>query len=207
MSFFYNFSAFTVRNLFKLLYGIKLYGTENLNFEGPALLASNHISLCDPPLIGSCTPFPIHFMAKSELFENKFFGGMIRALNAFPVKRGRIDRAALAQAQALLERGSRLLMFPEGTRQKSGIMAEARPGAGKIAIENGVPVLPVYVSGANRLRKLVFSRRHICICYGQLIESKGFMAGAPDKERIREFSRKIMDEIKNLKNKYDNICV
>jgi len=200
MSWLYHTSAFIVRVIFRLLYGVKLYGLENTKFEGPALLASNHISLCDPPLIGSFTPFDIHFMAKSELFKNKLFGALIRAHFAFPVKRGRIDRQALELTKSLLSNNQRILLFPEGTRQKSGILAKGRPGIAKIALDNNVPILPVCLSGANHLRKLVFKKRHIQISYGKLIQTDGFESNLPEKDRVRRLTDVIMIQIKALQD-------
>jgi 1-acyl-sn-glycerol-3-phosphate acyltransferase len=200
MSFFYRFTTFTVRTIFGLFYGVRLYGLENLGFDGPAIFASNHISLCDPPLIGSFTPLEMHFMAKSELFESRLLGGLIGALNSFPVKRGMIDRRALEKAGQILKSGGRILVFPEGTRQKSGILAKGRPGMAKIAIDNKAPIIPVHISGTNHLRKLLFSRRHIIIRYGKLIDTKKHEPDLPPKERIRSLGEKVMAEIAGLRD-------
>jgi 1-acyl-sn-glycerol-3-phosphate acyltransferase len=195
---FYKFSSAAARIFAKLFYGVKVYGRENLDFEGPALLASNHISLFDPPLVGGITPFEIHFMAKAELFKNPLFGKLISSLNAFPVKRGLIDRKALKLSGEILKGGGRILVFPEGTRQKSGILSKPRPGAAKLAIDNNVPVMPVCLMNTNRLRKMIFSRNHLRICYGKLIDTASFMPEATEKERIYGLSDKIMAEIANL---------
>ena len=184
MTLFYRFTAFTVGWMFRILYGVKRYNLEKLDFEGPAILASNHISLADPPLIGSLTPFEVHFMAKAELFKNPVFGKTILALNAFPVKRGLIDRKAMKRAEEILIDGGRVLIFPEGTRQKDGVMKSGRPGLAKLAIENDVPVLPVYLENSNHLSKVFLSRRYIKIVYGDLIDTASFMPGLPQKDQI-----------------------
>ncbi|MBD3380928.1 MAG: 1-acyl-sn-glycerol-3-phosphate acyltransferase [candidate division Zixibacteria bacterium] len=199
MTLFYHFTAFTVGWMFRILYGVKRYNLEKLDFEGPAILASNHISLADPPLIGSLTPFEVHFMAKAELFKNPVFGKTISALNAFPVKRGLIDRKAMKRAEEILIDGGRVLIFPEGTRQKDGVMKSGRPGLAKLAIENDVPVLPVYLENSNRLSKVFLSRRYIKIVYGDLIDTASFMPGLPQKDRIRKLTEHIMTEIKALR--------
>jgi 1-acyl-sn-glycerol-3-phosphate acyltransferase len=199
MTLFYRFTAFTVGWMFRILYGVKRYNLEKLDFEGPAILASNHISLADPPLIGSLTPFEVHFMAKAELFKNPVFGKTISALNAFPVKRGLIDRRAMKRAEEILIEGGRVLIFPEGTRQKDGVMKSGRPGLAKLAIENDVPVLPVYLENSNRLSKVFLSRRYIKIVYGDLIDTASFMPGLPQKDRIRKLTEHIMAEIKALR--------
>ena len=199
MTLFYRFTAFTVGWKFRILYGVKRYNLEKLDFEGPAILASNHISLADPPLIGSLTPFEVHFMAKAELFKNPVFGKTISALNAFPVKRGLIDRKAMKRAEEILIDGGRVLIFPEGTRQKDGVMKSGRPGLAKLAIENDVPVLPVYLENSNHLSKVFLSRRYIKIVYGDLIDTASFMPGLPQKDRIRKLTEHIMTEIKALR--------
>jgi len=201
---FYRFSTFATRTFFGLLYGVRLYGLENLDFKGPAILASNHISLCDPPLIGSFTPFEVHFMAKSELFRNKIFGSMIRALNAFPVRRGLIDRQALEISAKILAKGGRILIFPEGSRQKNGILGRGLPGMAKIALQNETPIVPVFINGANRLRRLIFSRRHIGIRYGKVLETVNFRIDLPEKERIRALTEKVMEKIGKLGDSSEN---
>jgi 1-acyl-sn-glycerol-3-phosphate acyltransferase len=195
---FYRFSSAAARIFAKIFYGVRVYGEENLDFEGPALIAANHISLFDPPLMGAMIPFEIHFMAKSELFKNPLFGKLISALNAFPVKRGRIDRNALRISGEILSAGGRILVFPEGTRQKSGILAQARPGSAKLAVDYNVPVLPVCIMNSNRLRHLIMSRKHLKVCYGRLIGTANFMPDSRAKDRIYALSDRIMSEIKNL---------
>ncbi len=199
--------AITVTSLtFKLLYGVKLYEMDQAVIDGPAILASNHISLCDPPLLGSFYPHEVHFMAKSELFKNPLFGTMIRNLNAFPVKRGVIDRRALEYAGNILKDGGKLVMFPEGTRQKSGILQKGRPGVAKIALENDTPIIPVCIQGSNHLRKLLPPGRCIKILFGRPFEIADFETDKESRERIRLLTEKIISEIRALQDrlkKYD----
>ncbi|MBA3359331.1 MAG: 1-acyl-sn-glycerol-3-phosphate acyltransferase [Thermoleophilaceae bacterium] len=117
------------------------------------LLASNHRSFLDPFVIGCCVRRPIYFMAKRELFQNRLVGWILNALGAFPVRRGESDEQSMVTALALLERGEAVVIFPEGTRHRSGPLHPPRRGVGRLALESGAPVVPVAVTGTERARK------------------------------------------------------
>jgi 1-acyl-sn-glycerol-3-phosphate acyltransferase len=134
----------------RLAFGLRTRGTEHVPAEGPVLLVANHVSLLDPPLVGGAAPRPLNFMAKAELFSVPLFGGLIRRLNAHPLRRQGGDAAALPAALRVLKSGGALLVFPEGTRGEGGILGPAKPGAGMLAVLGGAPVIPVYVSGSGR---------------------------------------------------------
>jgi len=125
---------------------------------GGVLLASNHRSLLDPFVIGCCVRRPIYFMAKQELFENRFAGWILNALGAFPVRRGESDEQAMATALALLERGEAVVIFPEGTRHRSGPLRPPKRGVGRLVLESGVPVVPIAVTGTERARRGILFR-------------------------------------------------
>ena len=94
---------------FKILFRLKVYGRSNVPKEGAFILASNHSSYLDPPAVGVASPRVLHFMARHDLFNNWAFGMLIRALNAFPVKRGGIDPSAFKEAIERLKKGEVLL--------------------------------------------------------------------------------------------------
>jgi 1-acyl-sn-glycerol-3-phosphate acyltransferase len=125
-------------------------GTDLVPPEGPLLLASNHLSLLDPPLVGCKCPRELDYMAKAELFRIPGLGGLIRRLNAHPVDRTGSDSAALRLALRLLGEGRALLVFPEGTRGAEGRLGRARAGTGMLAALSRAPVVPVYVQGTGR---------------------------------------------------------
>ena len=125
---------------------------------GGVLLASNHRSFLDPFVIGCCVRRPIYFMAKQELFENRFAGWILNALGAFPVRRGESDEQAMATALALLERGEAVVIFPEGTRHRSGPLRPPKRGVGRLVLESGVPVVPIAVTGTERARRGILFR-------------------------------------------------
>ena len=115
---------------------------------GSALVACNHIAGLDPPLVGAALPFEVCYVAKRELFRHAAFGSLLRWFNAFPIRRGTADYAALDHAIALLEGGHNVLMFPEGTRQKPGRLGTPRWGFGYVALRARRPIVPVFIRGS-----------------------------------------------------------
>ena len=135
------------------LFRIKIEGRENIPTDKNFIICSNHISLFDPPMVGLSMPFPVRFMAKEELFSNKLFGGLLKALGAFPIKRGKSDVGALKAAINILKSGENLVIFPEGKRSKDGNLNRGKSGAALIAIKAGVNILPVGIDGKYGLFK------------------------------------------------------
>jgi glycerol-3-phosphate dehydrogenase (NAD(P)+) len=128
-------------------------GREHLPRSGPLLLASNHRSFLDPFVIGTLVQRPVYYMAKRELFEKPWQAWILNALGAFPVDRGAGDRDAMDTARAILARGDCVVVFPEGTRVRSGGLGDPRRGIGRLALETGAPVAPVAVIGSDAVRR------------------------------------------------------
>lgn len=146
---FYRFAHLLVR-AFLLLLGMKVEGAEHLPAEGPVIVAANHVSNWDPVAVAVSFKRPVHFMAKSELFQNRFLGNLLRKLHAFPVKRGSADRGAIRNALAILDNGEVLGIFPEGARNKTGQDMKAQSGVAMLALKSGTSVVPVACIGTNR---------------------------------------------------------
>ncbi len=121
--------------------------------DGPLLLAANHRSFLDPFVIGCCLRRPIYFVAKRELFDIRLLGWVLNCMGAFPVRRGESDEEAMTTALTLLERGEAVVIFPEGTRNRIGPLAEPRRGIGRLALQSGAPVVPIAVKGSDRARR------------------------------------------------------
>jgi 1-acyl-sn-glycerol-3-phosphate acyltransferase len=126
-------------------------GRGNIPRRGPCLLAPNHISDCDPPLVGLSSLRPLWFMAKSELFDIRVIGPWIRFCRAFPVERDNIDRSALRFTEELLGRRQAVVVFPEGRLSLDGELATLLPGVVMLALRAGVPIVPVGVCGSNAI--------------------------------------------------------
>lgn len=137
--------------LAKPLARLRIEGLENVPREGPVLVAANHLHNADPVLLAMAFPRVLYFMAKRELFGNRAFGGLIHWAGAFPVDRGKADRAAIRHAEALLAAGHAVAMFPEGTRSRTGRLGAGQPGAGLILVRSGAPLLPAAITGTDRL--------------------------------------------------------
>ncbi len=128
-------------------------GREHLPRTGPLLLASNHRSFLDPFVIGTMARRPVYYMAKRELFEKRWQAWVLNALGAFPVDRGAGDSDAMDTARAILERGDCVVLFPEGTRIRTGPLGEPRRGVGRLSLETGAPVVPIALIGTNEVRR------------------------------------------------------
>jgi 1-acyl-sn-glycerol-3-phosphate acyltransferase len=133
--------------LFRALFGIKFYGLENVP-EGACIVASNHRSHLDPPVLNSVFPQPLVFLAKEELFRPPL-GWIIKHMRALPVRRNG-DLEVLKKALDLLKKGLKVAIFPEGTRARPGEFLRPKPGVGILAIRSGCPVLPVLIEGTDR---------------------------------------------------------
>jgi 1-acyl-sn-glycerol-3-phosphate acyltransferase len=166
----YRFATLVIRALARLLTGWRVSGLEHLPRSGAYIVAGNHISMLDPPLLGSALPVEAAFLAKVELFENPLFGALLRSLNAIPVRRGEADREAIERALAVLRGGRALVMFPEGTRDKQARLREPKAGLGLFAVQTGLPVIPAYIVGTNRFRAALVRRPRISITFGPPIE-------------------------------------
>jgi glycerol-3-phosphate dehydrogenase (NAD(P)+) len=135
-----------------LYFRIRRIGREHIP-AGKVILAANHRSFLDPFVIGLCVRRPIYFVAKREIFHNRFTGWLLNCLGAFPVRRGESDEESVATALTLLDRGEAVVIFPEGTRNRSGPLRDPKRGVGRLALESGAPVVPVAVAGTERARR------------------------------------------------------
>jgi 1-acyl-sn-glycerol-3-phosphate acyltransferase len=131
-----------LRPLTKLLYAARIYGLENVPMTGPVIVAANHRSYLDPPLLGAWFPRTIHYMAKKELFTIPVLGWILRNVHSFPVNRETADPSAIKHALRTLRAGDCVGIFPEGTRNIDGA-AQARRGAVLIAATAKCPIVPV----------------------------------------------------------------
>ena len=156
MSWFYYVVRLIVRMLLTLLTRWRVEGRENVPNQGALLVVANHINLADPPVLGVSLGRKVIFMAKKELFHFRVIGYFVRNLGAFPVHRGQLDKKALRQAQQVLADGLALVMFPEGMRSRSGRLRTAFSGSALIALRSGAPILPVGITGTEKIRGLTW---------------------------------------------------
>jgi 1-acyl-sn-glycerol-3-phosphate acyltransferase len=182
-----------------LIFRIRVTGQENIPKRGGFILASNHISYYDPPLLGSWSTRQMYFFAKAELFRNRLFGGIIKRTNAIPVKRGTIDRGAVDRALEAISRGYGLVVFPEGTRSRSGEFLDPKGGLGMLAIRAQCPIVPAYVHGADKLKACFWGGERLSISFGRQFGTDWLGQFPESKEAYESLSREVMGHISDLK--------
>lgn len=198
------FIGWAIINLMlKIFWRLKKTGTEFIPPRGGVIIASNHVAYVDPPFVGAASSRELHYLAKSELFHNGLLGWLIRKYNAFPVTRGAFDRRAMSQAIKLLKQGKALLLFPEGTRSRDGNFLKPKLGAGKIAKEAGVPVVPAYIGNSGNLFETFLKRKRLKISFGLPILTSWLDDVPKDKEGYKRIGEEIMSRIKILKEKVE----
>ena len=193
----YRFLQIVFRLLFYTVFRTRVYGRENIPKEGAVILAANHASNIDPPLMASLIERPVSYMAKIELFENPIFGAAIRRCHAFPVKRGASDRGAIKAAVTVLKEGHMLGLFPEGTRSKTGELQKAEAGIALIASMTGAPIVPVAIVNSHRIFANGGLLPQLRIMYGAPIS---FQGDRKSKEALDAFSAEIMAHIERMRD-------
>ena len=182
-----------VRAFLHLYFGFSVSGEENIPKEGPILVCGNHQSNWDPPVVGCAMNRQTGFMAKEELFKNKFTGGLLSRLGAFPIKRARSDQSAIRELLKRFKEGKSVVVFPQGTRQRPGRPpVKAKPGIIKIAILSGVPIVPAAISANYKFRGRVSVR------FGAPITFSGMDKKALTDEKLSEIADGLMDTIYGL---------
>ena len=196
MSYFYHVCRVIVRILLFLLTRCQVRGKENIPSQGPLLVVANHLSLADPPLVNISLNRKVRYMAKEQLFRSRILGYLMRGLGAFPVHRGRPDMRAFRQAEQVLAQGSTLVIFPEGTRSRSGQLRHAFSGPTLIALRSGVPILPVGISGTEKLEHVAgfLSRPRVTVNIGHPFH----LPTTAGKSTKTELTNHIMDHIAEL---------
>jgi len=139
-----------IRLVARVFFGLRETGRGNIPRTGAVIVAANHISDWDPPVLGMASSRVPFYMAKSELFRNPLAAFLLRKLGAFPVNRDGLDTAAIRTSLSILAQGNILAMFPEGTRNRRGRQGRAKQGIALIARRSGAPIVPAYISGTMR---------------------------------------------------------
>jgi len=192
MPWFYYFGRALIHLVTRLFTRLRVTGIENIPQRGPVLIVSNHLSLADPPIIGISVPRQMMFMAKKELFSPGFIGYFVRSFGAFPVDRGTLDRKAFRLACEVLASGRVLMMFPEGGRSKTGKLGRGFPGSARLALCHSVPIIPVGISGTEKIQGLdwLWHRPEIKVNIG-----RPFYVNVANGKLTREEQEKLTDDI------------
>ena len=196
----YRLTWLACRAYYALYHRWHVLNVERIPLTGPVILAANHGSYLDPPLIGCGMPRPINYLARESLFRFPVFGWYLRQLNCVPVDR---DGAGAAGLKGILDRllhGGAVILFPEGTRSHDGRLQPARAGIGLTVIKSDAPVVPVRVFGTfeawPRQRKLPHPHR-VTVKYGVAIDFKVLREEAKTctKPRLKAIYQEIADQL------------
>ena len=183
--------------IFFVIFRLHVEGRENVPQTGAIIVAPNHKSDWDPPLIGvAFNTRIIHYMAKEELFKNPFLGWLIRQFGTFPVKRGTVDRTAIRQALRELKAGNPLGIFPEGTRIRREGLGRFHSGMASLALMTGTPVVPVAVIGS---RWMPHKKGPLAVLIGKPVEVK---KQRPTDEKVAELNDVVKGKTQALMDDY-----
>lgn len=188
------------RSVYKFYFRWQVYNPERVPLKGGVILASNHASFLDPPLVGSGVQRTINYLARENLFRFPVMGWVLRQWQVVPVDR---DGGGATGLRNILERllaGGAIILFPEGTRTRDGKLQLARSGIGLTVIKSTAPVVPVRVFGtfeAYGRHMLIPRPRRVAVKYGQpmLFEQLRAEATVCSKPRLKEIYQQVADEL------------
>ena len=183
----------TIGTAVRLVAPLRVYGAERVPPTGGLVVASNHFSWIDPPALGAACPRTLYYMAKVEAYRVPGLGELMRAFGAFAVRRGESDRDAVRTMRQIVRDGHALGLFVEGTRQRAGVPGPVQPGAAMVAINEGVPVIPVAVHGSQTWHPGNF--HPVSVAWGLPLDFAGIPRGG---KGYKEASVEIEREIRRL---------
>jgi 1-acyl-sn-glycerol-3-phosphate acyltransferase len=180
-----------------LLWRVKAIGVKNVPKDGPLVLAPNHFSQMDHFFVGLYLRRKIRFMAKSQLFGPPILTYIYKHGGVFPVRRGHHDEEAFETVRQLLDQGEMLLVYAEGGRMRSQQLGEPKPGIGRIALESGVPIVPVAIKGSERARqwkRLRFPK--VTVQFGEPVMFQ--VEKDPGRDRQYEVAAEIFSRVREM---------
>lgn len=190
---FYRAAVAVLRVVIGTLFPLKVEGVENIPAEGGFILCANHISALDPVhLAVSVRNRNIHFMAKAEVFKNKYLAKLFYAIGGFPVDRGHSDLNAVRTALKIVSEGHTLGIFPQGTRSKTNERLPMLSGVSLIAMRANAPIIPCYLDGPYRLFRKTLVR------FGPPVDISRF-GRKLDSATMGEVTKAIEDAVWNMK--------
>lgn len=177
---------------FKIVYRVEIKGLENIPKDGALIFCGNHRSYLDPPLMVSTAKRDMKFLAKEELYNNKFLAFLGWVFEAIPVKRDEKDVAAIKTSLKDLKEGKCIALFPEGTRNGLEKGEKVKDGVAFFAVRSGAKVIPCGIKGGTK------EQRKMTITYGKPLDYREYKAQAKDKEVLEKVTNEIMENIVEL---------
>ena len=199
----YGFCHYVFRVIFDIAFRGEVAGLENLPKEGAFMIASNHASHLDPPIVGSLIPRQVCFFARKTLWKKGFASWWLDIVGTIPVDRdGGSDVSAIKRVLQALKNKKAIILFPEGTRSPDGNLQPAKPGVGLLACRTQVPVVPARIFGSfdafGRDGRLHIPTA-VTVVYGKPIQPAGYDDPSAGKDRYLRASERIMSHIAALK--------
>ncbi|MGP8197938.1 MAG: lysophospholipid acyltransferase family protein [Limisphaerales bacterium] len=188
------------RAYFSIYHRYRVFNVERVPLQGPVILASNHASYIDPPLVGTGVRRQINYLARDSIFRVPILASILRSWDVVPVDRDGGTGRGLKAILDRLERGGAIILFPEGTRSRHGELNPARSGIGLAVIKSAAPVVPVRAFGtfqAFGAQLLVPRPRRLAVKYGRPLLFEALRAEAQNcsKPRLKEIYQQVADEI------------
>src|SRR5215212_2608052 len=173
-----------------LLYRYRAIDVSNVPAHGPVLIAPNHFSFWDHFFVAVLLRREVHFMAKSQLFKPPVVDFIINHGGVFPVRRGQKDQEAFITAHTIFDRAGMVLMYAEGGRSRSKELGQPKPGLGRLALEGGVPVVPIAIHGSEHVRDAKRLRMpKVTVQYGEPLHFG--QVDHPTKEQSQEVADQV----------------
>ncbi|MDP6125592.1 MAG: lysophospholipid acyltransferase family protein [Candidatus Latescibacteria bacterium] len=187
------------RLFMRVVFGLRVEGIGNIPNKGKAIIAANHVSAYDPPIVGCVVPRRMRFMAKRQLIETPIIGWLLALVNVHPVDRDGFGRDAIEALESSLKEDQPVMLFPEGTRQTDGRLGKPKLGVGMLAARNEAPVVPAYVSGTTTQLKAFARVKPFRIVFGPPINPPYEVAGISRKLAYQQIADEVMARVADLK--------
>ncbi len=196
---FYGFFHYLAANIHSMWFRGEVAGTDNFPTTGPFLIASNHASHLDPPLVGCQVPRQMRFFARKSLWNNRALGWWMDQVETIPVERDSGDIGAIKRVLQALAEHRAVVLFPEGTRSLDGQLQKPKPGVGLMACKTGVPVVPCRIFGSfeafGKGSAIPRLGSPISVVFGPPISAAEYDDPQAGKARYELAARRIMDRI------------
>ncbi|MBK36536.1 MAG: 1-acyl-sn-glycerol-3-phosphate acyltransferase [Gemmatimonadetes bacterium] len=195
---FYRSCWWLALGLARLIFRVRIEGASRIP-RGGLIVASNHASYADPPMVGVAAHRELFYVTKGEVFPIPVLGWLLRRWNAIPIDRSRGDRAALSAYEGKLLEGKAVFIAPEGTRNKARDFLPPKPGVGMLVYRTGVPVLPAYVSGTRNLWRTLLGWEPIVVRFGAAVYYDRSQLPTARRLAYQAISQDVMHKIDNLR--------